>query len=1215
MPTEPSGPMPNERIEMTPKLDQSADAGRRKAAGQIAAGFQPAVSRRTVFPLLVATLFLTVVASAQTAPIRGARFPALSPDGSRICFSYLGDLWTASVTGGSATRITLHEAYDGYPRWSPDGNWIAFSSNREGNFDVFIVPARGGEARQLTSHSADDIVCDWSPDGTRILFQSARETRYTDLYTISVLDGRLRRITHDRTHSRYGVFSPDGRTVAYVRGGQLWWRPGYKGSANGDIYTIPAAGGQTTRWTSYDGVDMFPNWTRNGRSLYIVTDRDGGRANLYRLASPGAKPERITNHTSDSVKFPTISRDGSRIAWDCDFKLYTMQTPPPTPSFARRGLNGNASPTTPSFARRGLSTVAAVRAPLPLRRGGDGGGVATALALTAPSDTLNNLTQRVTLNSGLASLALSDDGKTFAFAARGEIWTLPADGGDATRITKYGSAEYSPQWSPDGTKLVYSTDRNGNLDVCLYDAKTKSETVLADDPADESSARFSPTGQLIAYVRSGGSAPGLYVVPAGEKAKPSDAVPVGPGYGVSAYDWSPDGRWLVYAKRDSTGTTDLWVVANVGGTPVNITRYPGVNTNPQWSRDGRTIVFISNRNNPPGMFAMNVYALPVVPDPPNVDAAPATPRRRASELPLLPFLGEGGRGDEGAVPLSPLLGYESREGAGGGAVLPLSRFWERGLGGEGGEGPDSQFRRRQAPTAGAQGAAPPPSGAPGLPFAMVPPRAEHVAIEFDDIQNRAKQLTNTRDGILGATLSPDSRTVLIAMNQGGQADWWIANVQTGQSMRITSGAEVAQVSGSVEFSPDASKAWYLAGAGVIRQIGRGQPSSTPVNFNAAMVVDRRAEVAEAFNEAWRTLRTRFYDPKFHGVDWLAVRKRFEPILAETATKEDFSFVLQQMIGELNASHMGATPPASPNATTTGCLGLGFDQDYAGPGLKVTDVTPKGPGDQIGHKIAAGDYVLAIDGEDVSWNESLYKSLTDKTDHTVELLVNSKPTKEGARTVKVKPISRATLDDLEYNRWVEQRRRKVDSLSGGQLAYIHIKAMDQPSLQRFQREIFGDAQSKKGLVLDVRFNGGGRIHDELFSYLTRRAHVYETPRDGERSTQPFQLWERPIVLLINEQSASDAEIFPNGFRFYNLGKIVGVPTYGGVIGTNDITLVDGTRFRIPTTGWTTVDGRNLENYGVPPDIRVEMSPEDYARDDDKQLEAAVKTLLDQMNAKR
>jgi tricorn protease len=1073
--------------------------------------------RSALFPVAILALliFVTLAPQAQPVPIHGARFPALSPDGSRICFSYLGDLWTASSDGGSAARLTLHEAYDGYPRWSPDGNWIAFSSNREGNFDVFIVPARGGAARQLTFHSADDIVCDWSPDGTKVLFQSARESRYTDLYTISVVDGALRRITRDKTHSRYGVFSPDGKAIAYVRGGQLWWRPAYKGSTNGEVYSIPAAGGQTTRWTTYDGVDMFPNWSRDGKSLLIVTNREGGRANLYRLPAPGAKPERITHETADDVRFPTESRDGSRIVYETDFRLFTTSA---------AGTNAKS----PEF--------------------------------YAPSDTLTNLTQRTTFNNGLASLSLSDDGNTFAFAARGEIWTLPVDGGDAERITKNGSAEYSPSWSPDGSRMVYTTDRNGNLDVCLYDTKAKAETVLTSDAADETNSRYSPTGKLVAYVRSGGSTPGLYVLPFKDgTAKASDAVVVGPGYGVGSYDWSPDGRWLVYSKRDSTGTTDLWIVPTVGGTPVNVTRYPGVNTNPQWSRDGRNVVYLSNRTNPAGQFGMNLYALRLIPEPPSDETSPQGSRRRGAD--------------------------------------------------ESGE-PEAQFRRRQAPPP-TEGPTPPPNGAPGLPFTMVPPRANNVAIEFEHIENRSRPLTSSPSGIVGATLSPDSRTVVYAMNMGGQADWWAQNIQSSQTMRITSGAETG---GSLEFSPDASKAYFL-GNGGIRFLGRGQGGSAAVNVNAAMTMDRRVEVAEAFNEAWRTLRTRFYDPKFHGVDWLAVRKRFEPVLSETATKEDFSFVLQQMIGELNASHMGSTPPASPNATTTAYLGLGFDQDYSGPGLKVNDVTPEGPADQVGRHVAMGEYVLAIDGDDVRWTESLYKTLTDKADKTVELLVNNKPTKEGARTVKVKAINRAALDELEYNRWVDQRKKKVDSLSGGQLAYHHIKAMDQPSLERFRREVFGDDQSKKGLVIDVRFNGGGRIHDELFSYLTRRAHVYETPRDGDRSTQPFQLWERPLVLLINEQSASDAEIFPNGFRFYGLGKIVGVPTYGGVIGTNDITLVDGTRFRIPTTGWTTVDGRNLENWGVPPDIRVEMSPEDYARDDDKQLTAAVKTLMESVNAKR
>jgi tricorn protease len=487
-----------------------------------------------------------------------------------------------------------------------------------------------------------------------------------------------------------------------------------------------------------------------------------------------------------------------------------------------------------------------------------------------------------------------------------------------------------------------------------------------------------------------------------------------------------------------------------------------------------------------------------------------------------------------------------------------------------------------------------------------------VRIEFDDIQNRAKALTNTRDGVGSVTLSPDARTVIFAMSVGGQTDWWAGDINSGATTRVTNGVGAGS---SVEFAEDASRFYYLTAGGTIMTIARQTGTPAPVAFNGSMEIDRRVEVAEAFNEAWRNLRTQFYDPKMHGTDWVALRAKYEPLLAETAAKEDFVWILQSMIGELNASHTGATAPAGTGPTVaTGYLGLTFDQDYAGPGLKVASVLPKGPSDQLLHKIEPGEYILSIDGTDAALTEPLYQSLADRVGRTVELLVNNKPVKEGARNVKIRPIARTAIDDLDYENWVATRRKKVDLLSGGRLAYIHIKAMDQPSLQKFEREIFGDAQSKEGLVLDIRFNGGGRIHDDLLNILTRKPHVYETPRDGERATQPFQLWNRPTTLLINEYSASDSEIFPNGFREFGLGKIVGVPTYGGVIGTVDITLVDGTRFRIPRTGWSTLQGKNLENWGVPPDILVEQTPEDNASDSDKQLEAAVKSLLQQLPAR-
>jgi tricorn protease len=448
---------------------------------------------------------------------------------------------------------------------------------------------------------------------------------------------------------------------------------------------------------------------------------------------------------------------------------------------------------------------------------------------------------------------------------------------------------------------------------------------------------------------------------------------------------------------------------------------------------------------------------------------------------------------------------------------------------------------------------------------------------------------------------------------GTEGGWWAIDIVSGNRSRMTGPGSIASssdVAGAPQFAPDAARFLYRTGAGQIAQVSRTAPAPTPIAFSAVKVVDRRVEIAEAFNQAWRTLRTQFYDPKMHGTDWMAMRAKYEPLLAETSAAEDFAWILQAMIGELNASHLGATPPRDPSVTTTtGYLGLTFDPSYPGPGLRVAQVMPKGPTDRPGRHVEVGEYVLAIDGQDVRFDEALYKALRDKVGRDVKLLVNARSNKEGAREVTVQPVSKTAYDNLEYERWVAACRRKVDELSDGKLAYLHIRAMDQPSLERFVREIFGEAQAKQGLVLDIRFNGGGRIHDDLLSILTRKPHAYEIPRDGERETQPFQVWARPIVLLINEYSASDSEIFPSGFRYYGLGQIVGVPTAGAVIGTRNITLIDGTTFRVPQTGWESIDGKPMENSGgVQPDIFVENTPEDNAAGRDPQLETAVRSLL-------
>ncbi|HSV74349.1 MAG TPA: S41 family peptidase [Chthonomonadales bacterium] len=1089
-----------------------------------------AVAILAVVPGTAAARAQSGLTAAAPAPIRGAHHPALSPDGSTVCFTYRGDLWTAPTTGGAATRLTVHRAYDSFARWSPDGRWIAFSSNREGAFDVFVMPSRGGEARQVTYHGADDIVSDWSPDGRAILFTSARDGRFADLHLIDVSDGRLRRLTRDRTSSRHGAFLPDGKSVVYTRGGQAWWRPRYLGSQSTDIYTMEIGSGTHRRLTSVDGWDGWPMPSADGRHVYFVSAR-GGSTNLWRTDVQSGAATQVTRHPRDHVFFPSMSRDGSRVVYERDFRLWSID------------LRSHAPP--------------------------------QPIDIVAQSDRADNPAERVEVQSGASGLSVSPDGKALAFSARGEIWSVKSEGGDAKRVTRNPSAEEDADWAPDGKTLAYTSDRAGNVDVFVADATTGAETAVTTDPADDVGPTYSPDGRLLAFTRTGGPAPGLYVAPV--PAAPGagwQPVLVAPGVAISSPVWSPDSRWIAFARRDVTATTDVWVVPAVGGTAVNVTQFPGFNGVPQWTRDGSYLLFISTRDTPVGTSTPALYALRLVPRPP--DEEPPASARAAPP-------GDADPDELGAS-----------------------------------HDHDAQRRPPQGPPGAQAGPGAPATPALGGP---VVPRATDVRIDFERIEHRARPLLATREAIGAWAPALDGRTVIVSTAQAGQSGWFAVDIASGALQRLSMGDTGSQP----QMAPDGSGFFHLAADGTVRRLVRGQPAPAQVAFSARLEIIRAEERRQTFNQAWRLLRTRFYDPDMHGIDWEAVRARYEPLVDDASTREEFGRLLTQMIGELNASHMGATPPQSPGPrVATGYLGLTFDSSFAGPGLRIAEVMPGGPCDQPGRKLAPGEYVAAIDGRPLAYVEDLYKELRDKEGRDVELTVTPAappaPTDgkvgdaPGLRTVRVRAVSRAAIGDLEYERGVMEARRKVEELSGGAVGYVHIRSMDQPSLRRFERELFGAQQSKRALVIDVRFNGGGRIHDELLALLVRRPHVTERPRDGELATQPFQVWNRPAVVMINEFSASDAEIFPNGFRENGLGKLVGVPTYGGVIGTFNVTLVDGTRFRVPTTGWFTLAGQNMENNGVRPDIHVENSPEDNAAGRDRQLEAAVQHLMGQIGSR-
>jgi tricorn protease len=392
-----------------------------------------------------------------------------------------------------------------------------------------------------------------------------------------------------------------------------------------------------------------------------------------------------------------------------------------------------------------------------------------------------------------------------------------------------------------------------------------------------------------------------------------------------------------------------------------------------------------------------------------------------------------------------------------------------------------------------------------------------------------------------------------------------------------------------------------------------------ITFQVAVKVDKPREWDQMFDDAWRCMKYRFYDPKLHGTDWDAMRAKYKPLVAFVADRHELMNIINEMIGELNASHTGASAPGSGrNAPADGAgvptrhLGLELKPEAASGRYVVAHVFEDGPADKDWIKVEKGNYLIAIDGKPVKSGDDYEEFLGRRLNRKVELTLNAKPVPDGAWTVKYEPILMTAFSNLRYERWVKQRREMTDKLSAGRVGYLHIKAMDAPSLARFKKDL-AEFRHKEGLVIDQRFNGGGNIEQELLAILVQRPYEVWQPRGVEPTERPFTGYFGPKVVLQNWRSASNAEMFPAGFRALGLGKVIGTPTMGAVIGTGSYSLIDGSTIRTPGVGVFLADTArtNMENHAVQPDILVENTPEDNLAGRDRQLETAVSEVLKEL----
>jgi Tol biopolymer transport system component/C-terminal processing protease CtpA/Prc len=1019
------------------------------------------------------------------APIIGARQPALAPDGKRLAFVYRGDIWTCDAAGGRATPITSHLEMDAYPLFSPDGNWIAFSSKRNGNWDIHVIPADGGGARQLTWHSGTEVPYGWSPDGKYLLFSSKRDTPNYSLYALDVNSGRDRLLTEDYAAINNPNYSPDGQQVVFARYGFPWMRPRYTGSAAAQIWLLNAQSGERHPLTTNEFQHLWPRFTPDGKILTVtVQERTPSTSKLGEIVSPLADNSRrtpnlwlfdtngngkpLTIFTGGAVRWPTVALKSGDIAFEYGPDLYTLRK---------------------------------------------GKGEPKKLKLFAAADEKQTTRRREKVGSGTSEAELSPDGKTIAFGLHGDIWTIGVEKPKgiaaraaeyATRLTDWAGEDADFSWSKDGKKLYFTSDREFYTRIYEMDVKSQKVTLLWKRNSDVERLKISPDGTTLGFWVTGHDG-GLYTMTISNREVNKLVSVPGPqwrGQGGGDYEWSPDMRWICYAHRGESKAWNLWIVpANGAGEPRNVTRLYAHHGQPAWSPDGKYLFFQSNRDGN-GLY-----------------------------------------------------------------VLPLTREDVRA------SDTDLKF--------------------------VKPTNAITVKIEFEDIHRRIRKVVSQTPQ---SDLMVTAEGLIVFVSDG---EVWSVSYDGKETKKVTSGGGKSQL----RVSKDGKKASFISNGELYTMTPSGGKEEK-VTFTAEWERNIRAERQAAFTQFWRSYQRGFYDANFHGRDWEKIRSRYEPLLDAVETNDEFAGLLGMMIGELETSHAEVTAGSNKETVpspTTPHLGFTFDYSYAGPGIKVKDVPHGVPGWYNKTLIEPGQIVLAINGQDVSVNEELYKLINDKQDREFEFLVGASIEKTNARTVKYKALTQDEWTQLSYQNRVERTRDYVDERSGGKIGYLHIASMGAANQTQFEREAYEYIVGKEAMIIDVRFNNGGNIADTLVEWLQRRPHGWLRPRDGVKEPVPFHAWDRKMVVLQNEHSYSNAEIFPNAMRARGLAQLIGVATPGYVIWTDSLSLVDGTKARMPMTGAYRLDGTPMENNGEKPDIEVRLSPDDYLNDRDPQIDKALEVL--------
>jgi tricorn protease len=1052
------------------------------------------------------------------------RDPAVSR--THIAFVYAGDIWIVPKAGGTAERLSSPPGEESAPRFSPDGKRIAFTGNYDGNADIYLIDALGGPVSRLTHHPDEDQVLDWYPDSSGILFASRMQSgsrRFSQLYKVAVAGGLPQKLP--APFAQMAALSEDGRRLAFTftRRQSSWKR--YRGGTAPDIWLFNLETLESRNVTSDPATDDTPMW--HGQTLYFLSDRGTpARFNIWAYSLKDNKIRQVTRFADVDVRSASIGP--SDIVFDADGKLHLLDL--------------------------GSERHHPVQVD-----------VVTDLASLKPA--AKNVSKLI------EDAAVSPSGKRAVIAARGELFSVPAEHGPILNLTQTsGVAERFPALSPDGKTVAYWTDRNGEYELATRPAEEPGEEKIVSSPGPGFRYRlsWSPDSKRVAYIDQQQK----IWIQAIDQSQPVEVDQARwqlhgqlQEFGAA---WSPDSRWLTWSRLQDNGNEAVFVYDTQKGVKQQVTAGFYSDRNPVFDPEGKYLFYLTDREMKAVYGSVDsemwtyanttrIVALPLRPD----VASPLAPRNDSEEK----SENEKPDGKKSSADDQKTTESAARNG-------------------EAGTKTEDKTKDKKPP---------------------------EVEISFLDIERRLVVLPPEAGNYDHLAATGDLLIYLRRPNSGSserKSRLLAFNFKERKEETVLDDVDGFELSADRKKLIVARKNQFA-----IIDTRKDQKFEKPLRTGELeMTVDPRAEWRQMFTESWRLYRDFFYDPALHGLDWQALRERYSRTLDGAVTRWDVNYVIGELIAEINASHvrLGGGDVEEPRHAGVGMLGIDWAlENGAWRIAKIIRAAPwdgdnRSPLDQPGVKVAEGDYILAVNQRALDTGADPWAAFGGLENKTVLLTVNAAPTMEGTREVLVETMDWNREAALRNAAWVESNRKRVEEASGGKIGYIYMPDTSGPGQNNLMRQ-FKAQHHLPALIIDERFNAGGQLANRFLELLGRRPFAYLAARYGPDTRSPAVAHFGPQVMLINGWAGSGGDAFPWYFHTAARGPIIGVRTWGGLIGpAMGHRLMDGGVVVVPPMRLYGPDGRWFsEGHGVDPDIEVVEDPTALARGTDNQLERAIK----------